>query len=509
VILRGGSWQAGGQLVPLLVNVLLTPVIIAGLGVDRYGLFLLISVIAMVLSNADGGIGGAALRYFALYVGRGDTVATTRLLVTAVTMVGSLAVVVFGAFYTVTGEVVRLFDVPNSLDAEGTFLLRTMVVITVVLVFRAVFAAVLNAHQRYALTSLTMVVGHVIYVVGILLTLHQGWGLYGVAGTLAAQQLVATVVIVPAACRFLDRNAVGLLTWAETREFARYAWHVQWSNLMLLAILASDSMVVGAFLPVRQVAYYGTGANFALQLRNMPLNALPPIESALGRAVGERGGEAARSEFEWLQRLWVRGTTGWGVVAMAAAWFGVTAWLGPSFAVSGTVAVVMLGGYLVTLWADVLSSWTQVLGHPQLTARSASVAALVNLVLTLSLVVPFGILGTVAATATSQIMSMLVLLWLARRRLPGSVRSFLADVPVLPAVLAAAVVVAVETAAHPFVPSGALGLATAGLLAAPGLAVYAASAFGLRASVRMLAGLPTRLRGRSPGLDAALPVEGA
>lgn len=497
LVLRGGAWQATAQLVPLAVNIGLTPVIISHFGVDRYGLYLLVSVINVVLAQVDGGIGGAALRFFSVHVGQSDRAATTRLLTTAATMVSAVSLVAFGAFYALARPVLHLFDIPRDLLPEGAFLLRTLVIISAVNVVRALFVAVLSAHQRFALPSLTMNLGHAIYVVGVLLTVTHGWGLYGIAWTLAAQQVVATLLLVPAACRLLDRHSVGFTTRAERREFLRYALHVQWSNIMLLVTLASDSLVIGASLPVRQVAYYATGANFALQMQNVPMNALPPIETLLGRALGERGEDSARREFEYLQRLWVMGATGWGVVAMAAAWFGVTAWLGASFQQSGSVAVIMLGGYLVTLWGSVLNLWTQICGAPQLNARSATVAAVVNLALTIALVMPFGIIGTVTATAVSQVVAMVMLLRSARRRLSGPTRSFFADVPVAPSIAAAAVVVATEWLARPLVPAGPLGLLMSGVLAAPGLAVYAAAAFGPRTAWRFASSRWNALRGRT------------
>ena len=496
---RGAGWQATTQLAPLVINIVLTPVIITGLGVDRYGLFLLVSVIATVLAAADGGIGATALRYFSVYAGEDDSARTTRLLTTTALAITGIAAVAFGAFFAVAPYGLRLLDIPPDLLPEGTYMLRTLIVITAVAQLRGLFTAVLNAHQRFALTSLTNNLGYVLYIAGVLLTVHNDWGLYGIAVTLVVQQVVATLVIVPASFRHLDRRAVGIMPKPLRREFWRYALHTQWSSAMLLVTLQTDAIVVGAFLPVRQVAYYTTGANFATQMRNVPLNALVPMQSLLGRAVGSSGAEGATSTFERLQRVWVVGTTGWGVVALSASWFGVTAWLGPDFSLSGVVAVIMLSGYLTSLWADVLMVWAQSLGHPEYAARSATIGAVVNLVLTLALVVPLGIIGTVIATASSQVVGALLLLRLARRGLPTGVRSFLLEVPVLPALVTAAVVVALEVVVHPFLPEGPLGLVAAGVVAGPGLVLYAAMTFGVRTSWQFVR---DRLVRRSTPLDA-------
>lgn len=488
VVLRGGSWQTLAQVAPLMINILLTPVIINGLGIARYGLFLLVNVIATMLAAADGGIGGAALRFFALYAGEEDATRTTRLLVTTFLMITGVGGVAFALFYGLAPAGLALLRIPDALLPEGAFFLRTLIMLTALAHLRNLFAAILNAHNRFALTSITMSVGYAIYAVGVLLTVARGWGLYGIAMTMVAQQVVATLLIVPAATRHLERRWTGFMSKAELKEFWRYALHAQWAELMLLLTLQTDAIVVGAFLPLRQVAYYGTGANFALQMYTVPNNAVIPMQSVLGQAVGANGPTAASADFERLQRLWVIGSTGWGVVATSAAWFGITAWLGPEFAISGVVAIVMLLAYQITLWASVLIVWTQVLGRPELNARSASIGALANVVLTVALVMPFGILGTVAATAMSQSLAALLLLRFARARLPGPTRSFLREVPVLPAFVTAGVVVGLEFFVHPHLPVGALGLVLTGLAAAPGLVVYALMAFGPRMVWRFVRG---------------------
>ena len=478
-MLRGSSWQATAQLAPLLVNIVLTPVIITGLGVDRYGLFIFVNIIASVLATFDGGLGVAAQRYFALYAGAGDRASTTRLLRSITLLASGACALLFGAFFFIVPPVLALFQIPDALLPEGVFLLRTLVVIVGVATLRNVFAALINAEQRFAFTSLTLLAGYAVYITGVLVTVHNGWGLRAIAVTFVLQQLVTTLLIVPAALRLTVR-ARGLVPRAELIGFLRYGLQVMWASLMNLFSLQTDVLVVGAVFPVRQVGVYSSGANFALQMRNVPNNALAPLQSALGRVVGEQGPAAALPQFERLQRLWVVGTTGWGVVALAASSFGVTAWLGPAFTTSGTIAAVLLAGYLPVLWAGALMMWTQVLGHPGLAARCATVAAVLNAALTVALVVPFGLLGIVVATASTQVLSALLLLHLARRRLTHPGRGFLREVPVVAAAAAAVVVVALELLARPVVPSGALGLLVCGLLAAPGLVVYAVAALGPR-----------------------------
>lgn len=480
VIVRGGSWQVVGQVAPLAINIVLTPLIIAGLGLDRYGLFMLVSVLAAVLQQFDGGVYGAAQRSFALHAGAGDRRAATSLLVTVLASVTGVAAALFTVCYILAPQVIGFFRVPAPLEAEGTYLLRAVVAIIAIALLRNLFAALVNAQGRFALTNVNLLAGHAVYVAGLLLTLQQGWGLRGVAWTMLAQQVLATVVIVPAACALVDRRGLRLLPWRELRAFWAFGLTLQWSGLMNLVNLQADALIVGALMPVRAVGILTSGANFANQVRMVPMNVVAPVQAVLARAVGEGDAAAARALFERVQRSWVVGTAGWGVVGAGAAGFGVTSWLGPELQLSGLVAAVMLVGYLPGLMAAVLTVWTQVLGRPELAARCATAAALLNVALTLALIGPFGIPGTVVATATSQVVATLLLLHLAGRRLDGGARSFLRDVPVLACAVAAVVVVGCELAVRPLVPTGPVGLLACGAAALPAVAAYALIAVGPR-----------------------------
>ncbi len=81
-VARGFSWGTAGQLIGVAGNLVLTPFIIHGLGVERYGIFVLVVTITGMLTTFDGGVMAAASRYFSIYAGTDDRRSTTQLLVT-------------------------------------------------------------------------------------------------------------------------------------------------------------------------------------------------------------------------------------------------------------------------------------------------------------------------------------------------------------------------------------------------------------------------------------------
>lgn len=471
-LLRGGGWNTGAQLAPLALNLVLTPFVIHGLGISRFGLYILATSIADFLGTFDGGLYSSSQRYFAVYAGAGDRRSTSRLCLSLTAAVLVLGAIMAALLTLLAPALLTLFRVPESLRGEGQFLLRTLGVVIALELLRGVFAAILNARQRFAVSSLTTIGQYGIYAVGVIATVDNGWGLRGIAVTLLVQTGLSTLVLAVAARRYLSLPHLRFLPRAELLDFWRYASRAQIAGLSDLINLQSDSMIIGGFLNVQSVTFYSSGRNFASQLRSLPWNAIAPAASMLGSTFGQRGPEAVLVQFARLQRLWVQACSGWIAVAAGAAYFGVTQWLGPGFRLAGVVSIVLLVGYLFRLWAGMMTVYCQTVGHPELEARYGLVSVLVNLVLTLALVIPFGVLGVVAATAAGQLVGSIYLLHIVRSKLSRQVPSFLREVPWLASVLAAAVTVILELAAWPVLAEGPLGLLEAGVVASPGLIVF-------------------------------------
>jgi O-antigen/teichoic acid export membrane protein len=495
VVVRGGGWYLLGQSAPLIVAVVLTPYVVHGLGVERYGLFALATAVTTFIGSFDGGIRASAQRFLAVYAGREDDARSTRLVITLTLLVGGLGAVLVTVLVLAGSTLLSLIGIPRELVPEGAFLLVALAVSVSLGMLQGLYTAVLNAHHRYALINISRIIAYALYAVAVLYAVHSGQGLRGIALALVGQALLSTCVLVPTAARYLGRAHVGLLSRQELREFLRYSLRVQVTGLAGLVNLQADMLIVGAFAPLAAVGYYSVGATFASQLRALPTNALSPVHALLGRAFG--GAEAdARADFERLQRFWVIGSTGLMSVGIGAAWFGILAWLGDGYQLSAFVAVVLLAGHVVNLWTAVLTLWLGVVGRPELEARYGIAGMLLNVVLTLALAVPFGVPGVVVATMVAQVLGSLYLRRLVRRRLPGGARSFLLDVPVVPALAALTLTVAVEYVARPLCPDGPLGLLVCGMLAVPGLACFALLALGPRRSLGLLRQGADRFRSR-------------
>jgi O-antigen/teichoic acid export membrane protein len=471
VIARGSSWVTASQLIILGGNLALTPFMIHGLGVERYGLFVLTATMAAFLGNFNGGLAATANRYFPIYAGTDDRVATTRLLVTFVLLVLVLGVVTGLVAWFVSPLVVNLLKMSTSLRAQSLFLFRTLAVLLVLGLVHQLVAAVITARQRFDRVIQCSLLCYAIWVGGLVWVVEHHEGLRGVAIVFVAQQAATVVVIVPTACRYLTKMGLSLLPWHEVRQLLSFSFKMQVGGLAWFLNNQLDTFIVGT-LSVRTVGIYNTGNSLATQLNSLVSNVLGPTAVQLGNTYGKEGSERVFEQFRRMQRIWVAAVTGWSAVGMAAAYFGVVAWLGPGFHLGGWVAVVIIAGYIPVQCAGMLSLYINALLQAGIEMRYGLVMLALNMVL----MVPLSLLGAIAVAAAAgvaQVVSAAYFVHMARRTIRADIPNFFKQMPVLRAAAAAIATLALEFLLRPHLSTGPLGLIECVPPAIVGLALYA------------------------------------
>ncbi|WP_312720216.1 oligosaccharide flippase family protein [Mobilicoccus sp.] len=481
-LVSGTSWSVVAQIIPLAINLGMTPYIISGLGGARYSIFLLISSITMLLSQFDGGIGQSALRYFTLYAGRDDREATTRLLFSVSAVIAAFGVLITVVVVVFSQPILTFFRLEDAFVREATVLLVCLTAVVGFLLLRNLYNAVVSARHQFGVLSVAVVAGHVVYAIGLVLTVENGWGLYGVAATMILQQVVGTLITVPVGLRYLTRAGMAFISRAEAADFARYAWKVQVAGIATVVTAQKDQLVAGRALSAQASGPFGQGSSFANQLKSVPLNAVAPIQALIGAEIGAVGAEASRAKVEKLQYLWVVFVTGWCAVGIPATLVGVRLWLPQEYALTGAVAAILLAGHFFTLVCTVSKTWAMTLGQAEVAMQQSLITLVSNVALSIALWFPFGIMGVVVGTSLGAAIGAMTLSFHVRRVVPTRVRWFMRDVPYWQAALCAALTFGIEAVCEPYLPGGVRGLALAGLLALPGSVVFVLITLGVRGS---------------------------
>lgn len=488
-LLSGSGWQVMAQITPLFFNLALTPFVIETLGRTGYGLWLVTSTLAQVIATFDGGIGRSAQYFFALLAGTDNRRESTRLLLTLSAAVLFFSCLLIAPAFLLAHRLAEFFQPPPKLYDDTVFLLQVLLVLVAVSLLRNLFAAVLHAYERFALSSVSSLLSYFVYAGGMVWVLSAGMGLRGMAYAFIAQQVVATVTIIPASLRHLTLRGLGFVSTSRLAEIWHVSWRVQISGILTVVSMQAPLLIVARLRPL-QVPDFGPGTTFAQQLRLIPMNGVAPIQAILGRSVGRVGAAAARTELVHLQRMWVRGVTGWCVVGAPAAYFGVNVWLPLEGNTAGLVAAVTLLAQWLALMPQVLLQWQLLLGRAEFEMWSSVLTAALLFGSALVLVPLVGAVGAAIAAVIGQLGG-LVLLLAVSRLLKVPTPSAVKEIPWVQSIVAGGLsTVLVGLTGRLIVegrlPDGGLGLLLCAAAAAPALAVFVVTTWGPRRLLRAL-----------------------
>jgi O-antigen/teichoic acid export membrane protein len=458
-------------------NLVMSPFVIHGLGVQRYGLYVLAGTITAFISGFNGGLASTAGRYFPVYAGADDKVSTTKMLTTMMAMVLVLGAVLTLADWFVSPLIVGSLSMSKSLRPSALFLFRTLGILITFSLSHQLVQAVANSRQRFDRTTQAGLLCYVLWVVGIVWVVRHHDGLKGIAVIYVAQQLLATAVIAPVSVRYLSWRGVRWLERDRLKEMLSFSAKLQVTSWAALVNSQVDAIAIGTVLSVRTFGFYNTGTSLAGQLTSVPNNALWPGGVHLGNSLGRDGPEKTFNLFMRMQRMWVVAIAGWTAVGMGASYFGVIAWLGPRFHLGGVVAVVTLLGALPFWSVALLLAYINVMRQAGIEMRFGLAMMLLNLLFT----VPLALAGAVPVAAglgATQLLGALYLERMVRRRMGVKVPSFIRQLPLARAALAGLVTMLLELVMKPYIDVGAIGLLECVPPALVGLGVFGALMFG-------------------------------
>jgi O-antigen/teichoic acid export membrane protein len=209
---------------------------------------------------------------------------------------------------------------------------------------------------------------------------------------------------------------------AATPEYRTREWIDGMLPFALIAGLGllnqkTDIVMLGLLTSAENVGAYNIAYQGAL-LVSFPLIACNAVLAPNVARLHAQGDHAR------LQRLLTSATLVVSLAAAAAVLVLVVAgrWLidglfGEEFAAAYPALVILAVGQLVNAWAGSVGMFLSMTGHEKDTLKGLAAAALLNLVLNILLIPPFGMVGAAGATALSMVMWNIVLAVLLNRRL--------------------------------------------------------------------------------------------
>jgi O-antigen/teichoic acid export membrane protein len=448
----GSSWFTLG--VSILVGVFLSPFILHRIGDTGFGIWVLIFSVTGYYGLFDLGIRSSVTRYVSTYSATDDREGLQKLINTSMATYTAIGSVAMAVTLVCSLFVDRLFRIPPEFLTTARWLFL-MVGTSVALGFpTGVFGGILEGLQRFYLVNVTNLVATLLRAVLIVVALTHGYGLLTLAfitvvlpilSSLVRAGFVLQLLQIRFGWKYVDRNAL--------REIANYS---AVSFILMIAYklrFKTDEIVIGTMLSVTAITYFSVGDRL--------LDYASEVVSSLAQIFVPMSGQSvARGDTDQLRKILIAGNRACALIVLPmtivliilgksviAAWVG-SRYIAASYPVLVTLAIPMTFTLAQAASTRILYGMAK---HRSL-AWVMLMESLANLILSVILIRPFGIVGDALGTAIPLMCT--ALFFMPRhlcRLLSVRVGTFLREAYTLPVLLSVPLVAGLLLVRHWFV----------------------------------------------------------
>jgi O-antigen/teichoic acid export membrane protein len=429
------SW--GGLGVNIAVGFFVYPFILHHLGDEASGLWTLIYSFTGYYGIFDFGIRSSLIRYVSKFWTTGDKDELTRLINTSLftyTCVGLLLLIptTLGVFY-----VDRVFQIPPNFYYDARILFLMVGYATALGFPLGISGGILEGLQRFDLINWTNIITTLVRAALIIYVLQHGLGLLSVALITVSLPLISSAVLSVFAHRLLAISyGWKYVGWETLRQVASYG------SVTFMIIVAArlrfktDAIIIGTFLSAAAITHFTIGArlvDYAAEVVSSMAQIFTPMSSHFH----------ATGNYDQLRKIFVAGNRACALImfpmTVAFVVMGksvIEAWVGPRYVSSYVILLIVL---IPSTFYEAQSTSNRILFGMSLHKSLAYVVlmeGIANVILSIVLVRPLGIVGDALGTAIPLLCTSLF--FLPRhvcRQLNIPIRKFLVDAYFFPVIL--------------------------------------------------------------------------
>jgi O-antigen/teichoic acid export membrane protein len=424
LLARNTLLNFAAQAAPLLVALFAIPILIGGLGTDRFGVLTLAWVVIGYFNVFDLGLGWAVTKLVADKLGTGQNREIASIIWTALflmLLVGLVGSVLVGLLSPLL--VRGVLNVPEELHSETLWVFYLLALSVPFVISTAGLRGALEAHQRFDLIAAVRIPMGIFVFLGPLLVLYFSQNLVPVVSVLVVGRMLAWLVHLLLCFRAVPALSKGIsLQRTAIRPLLSFGSWTTLFNVISPLIVYSDRFMIGALISVTAVTYYATPYEMVSKLLMIPAALAGVLFPALAISfIRERDraallfGRAVKWIFLALFPL--------VLLIVALAYEGLDLWLGAEFAQNSTHVLQLLAvGMFLNSMGFVPFSLVQGAGRPDLIAKLVFLELPLYLLALWGLLLTFGIEGAAIAWVIRSAESTLILFIMARRLLPIDAR---------------------------------------------------------------------------------------
>ncbi|MBW9266144.1 MAG: flippase [Candidatus Thiodiazotropha sp. (ex. Lucinisca nassula)] len=378
---RGGRlaknvvWNLLSIIVPFLVAIITIPILIDGIGKDRFGLLAISWMFVGYFSLFDFGLGRALTVLVAKCLGEHQYHKIPGLVWTAMILMTVLGVIGFVVIFWLTPWLVgSVLKVPSELQQETLKAFYLLSVSIPFVIITVGLRGVIAAYQQFKLLTAIRIPMGIFTFVGPVAVLPFSTSLYPIVAVLVAGRFIAVLAHFMLMFRIVPEVRQHYrIDPGQLRPLFGFGGWMTVSNIVVPLMVSMDRFVIGAVLSVTAVAFYTTPYEIVFRLMVIPTAfvavLLPAQSTTLAIEQGQDRKYSAELFNKGLSYIFIA-LFPLLLVISVFSFDGLKLWVGEEFADNGYQVMQWLAvGVLFYGLSLVPFSLVQSAGHPDWSAK--------------------------------------------------------------------------------------------------------------------------------------------
>jgi len=414
IIARNTLFNFIGHAVTFISGIITIPLIIRGMGPERFGLLSLIWIAVGYFTIFDLGLGRATTKYVAEALGTGEQHKVTKLIWTSVSvqlLFGLIGTLILAGTTNLLVE--RVLNISPLLQEEARNSFYILACSVPIILVSGSFSGFLAARQRFDLLNVVRIPSSILTFLVPLYGSSVGWSLSIIILSLVFVKLLGliaflalNVIIYPDIKRSinLDRSLL--------RPLLVFGGWLTASNTLAPIIRYYDRFVIGSLISTAAIAYYTTPFDTMQRLWIIPsslvLTLFPAFSTLIGLGQHDRIQELYTRSIKFLLSL----TVPIFLLLIVFAKQILLLWLGPDFAFYSLLPFQILAfSSMIGIIAPIMDATLQGHGRPDIVTKVYLINTPLNFLFVWYMTKRYGLPGAAASAAIRTFVETIVLFY--------------------------------------------------------------------------------------------------
>jgi len=431
---KNSIYNVVGFIVTFPILILLTPYMLNVLGKAQFGIWAIAGVVTSYAQLSDMGMTTAIVKFVAEHWAKKEVKRISKVVSTAFfsfAVVGG--VVTTSILIARQFIVINLLKVPPDMQSEALFVVSGVVIIFYFNLLFGVYNSVLIGLQRMDVTNAIMVGSRVPRALGMWIFLAAGLGLKGLIWNSA----IFSALTIGANVFWAKRLTAGLqvspfwFSFSELKGIVKYSANIFAAKLMGLLQDPINKIILAAYTSLPFVSFYEVGWRIKNMIGNIFTVGIAPLLPASSELQSLKAKEDLKRIYLMVSRTLYFFAVPIIVLGITMAQPVLRIWLGEGYKFAAIAMQFMLVGQFFIVIVSPQYVILQGIGKPQICTTAHIIAAIVNIVLSLTLVRIMGFYGVLIGGTFSLFISFIYLHISISRILIISWESYWRNIPII------------------------------------------------------------------------------